>query len=240
MKSLQRLCILGFFALLSVQSANAQYGMSTDTSMSLSLGAGSFLLSQQVLKSASKGASYGGATHTHRPSLSRAALDTVRFYPTGSTAGLDTLLSFYPEQERPQMRQVYQQLYNAYPQVARQIGVPTNDVASGLASFLAGSYMAYNNKNLSNDYVKPLANQFRNALASGGDMGRVSDADKQKLYDVLVMLGMLMATTQVQMQQQPDPRVMAQMRQLGKGFLEGLLKVDADRVRITSAGLRVD
>ncbi len=240
MKSLQRLCILGFFALLSVQSAHAQYTISTDTGMSLSMGAGNFLLSQQVLKSASKGASYGGSAHTHRPSLSRAALDTVRFYPTGSTAGLDTLLSFYPEQERPQMRQVYQQLYNAYPQVARQIGVPTNDVASGLASFLAGSYMAYNNRNLSNDYVRPLANQFRNALASSGDMGRVSDADKQRLYDVMVMLGMLMATTQVQMQQQPDPRVMAQMRQLGKGFLEGLLKVDADRVRITSAGLRVD
>lgn len=238
MKSIKRLCLLGFFAVLSVQSANAQYWMSSDAGMSLSIGAGNYLLSQQVLKSASKGASYGGTTR--RPSLSKAALDTVRFAPTGSTAGLDTLVGFYPEQQQPQMRQVYQQLHSAYPQVARQIGVPTNDVASGLASFLAGSYMAYNNKNLSNDYVKPLADQFRNALASGGDMGRVSDADKQKLYDVMVMLGMLMATMQVQMQTNPDPQLMAQMRQLGKGFLEGLLKVDADRVRITSAGLRVD
>ncbi len=239
MKSIKRLCLLGFFAVLSVQSANAQYWMSTDTSMSLSMGAGNFLLSNQVLKDASRSAGRGGSS-ARRPALSRSALDTVRFAPTGSTAGLDTLVSFYPEQQQPQMRQVYQQLHSAYPQVARQIGVPTNDVASGLASFLAGSYMAYNNKNLSNDYVKPLADQFRNALASGGDMGRVSDADKQKLYDVMVMLGMLMATMQVQMQTNPDPQLMAQMRQLGKGFLEGLLKVDADRVRITSAGLRVD
>lgn len=239
MKFIKHLCLFGFFAVLSVQSANAQYWMSTDTSMSLSMGAGNFLLSNQVLKDASRSAGRGSST-ARRTTLSRSALSTVRFAPTGSNAGLETLVSFYPEQQRPRMRQVYQQLLGAYPQVARQIGVPTNDVASGLASFLAGSYMAYNNKNLSNDYVRPLADQFRNALASGGDMGRVSDVDKQKLYDVMVMLGMLMATMQVQMQSNPDPQLIAQMRQLGKGFLEGLLKVDADRVRITSAGLRVD
>src|SRR3989344_2914865 len=74
-----------------------------------------------------------------------------------------------------------------------------NEVATGLASFLAGAYMAYNNQNVSNSHVKPLANQLRRALAAERDFAQVTDAEKQRMYDATVMLGMLMATTQVQL-----------------------------------------
>jgi hypothetical protein len=112
-------------------------------------------------------------------------------------------------------------------------------VATGLASFLAGAYMAYNNQNVSNSHVKPLANQLRRALAAERDFAQVTDAEKQRMYDATVMLGMLMATTQVQLQRQPDPMLEAQMRQLGKEMIEGFLKVDASRLRITSSGMRI-
>ncbi|MNT96091.1 hypothetical protein D3C72_2380970 [compost metagenome] len=87
--------------------------------------------------------------------------------------------------------------------------------------------------------MKPLANQLRRALAAERDFAQVTDAEKQRMYDATVMLGMLMATTQVQLQRQPDPMLEAQMRQLGKEMIEGFLKVDASRLRITSSGMRI-
>ncbi|MDO5624123.1 MAG: hypothetical protein Q4G71_05495 [Pseudomonadota bacterium] len=207
--------------------------------MSLSIGAGNYLLGQQTLKSATRSAAQ--ATSAKRAAPARVATNAnTRFAPSGSSAGLNTLVAVYPGAERGQARQGYGQLRDAYPQVARQLGLPLNDVASALASFLVGSYMAYHNTPFADAHVKPLADQMRGALASEGGCGRMSDAEKESIYDQMVMLGMMMATTQVQLQQQPDARVEAQLREVGRQFLEGMLQVKADRVRLTAAGLRIE
>jgi hypothetical protein len=230
MKVLQHLCIAAAMVFATISPANAW--MSADGAMNLSIGAGHYLLNEEVQRAAraGRGGGGGGAKTAHA---------NVRFTRSPSVAGLDMLVGYYPPAQRAQMRQGFLALHNSYPQVARQLGVPTNDVATGMASFLAGAYMAYNNQNLSNSYVKPLAQQFRNGLASQGDFARVSNAEKQRMYDVMVMLGMLMATTQVQLQKQPDPALETQMRQLGKQMIEVFLKVDASRLRITSSGMRI-
>jgi hypothetical protein len=231
MKAFKHLCIAAAVVFSTMSPASAW--MSADGAMNLSIGAGHYILNEQVQRAAR--ASRGGMYNT----APRTALARTRFTRSYSTAGLDTLVGFYPPSQRPQMRQGFLDLHNSYPQVARQLGVPTNDVATGIASFLAGAYMAYNNHNLSNSYVRPMADQFRHALASQSDFTRMSDSEKQRMYDVMVMLGMLMATTQVQLQRQPDPALEAQMRQLGKQMIEGFLKVDASRLRITSSGMRI-
>lgn len=236
------------FFLLLAMAANfaavppaAAYWMGGDTGMSLSIGAGNYLLSQQALKSATRSAATKSVPARSAPvPPARPAPDATRFTPTASTAGLDTLVAVYPAAARAQARQGFQQLHAAYPQVARQLDLPLDDVASGLASFLAGSYMAYHNSSLDEAAVKPLAAQLRQALSAESSFARMSNADKQGMYDQLVMLGMMLAVTQSQQQQQPDARTVAELREIGKRFLEGLLRVDADRVRLTRAGLRID
>ena len=194
MKSLKNLCAAVAITFATMTPASAWW-MSSDTGMSLSVGAGSYLLNNEIQRAAraSRKGVAGG--------VSTAQLARTGFQRNGRTAALDMLVGYYPPAQRPQMRQGFLELHRQYPQVARQLGVPTNDVATGLASFLAGAYMAYNNQN--------------------------------------VRLGMLMATTQVQLQRQPDPMLEAQMRQLGKEMIEGFLKVDASRLRITSSGMRI-
>jgi hypothetical protein len=232
MKSLKNLCAAVAITFATMTPASAWW-MSSDTGMSLSVGAGSYLLNNEIQRAAraSRKGVAGG--------VSTAQLARTGFQRNSRTAALDMLVGYYPPAQRPQMRQGFLELHRQYPQVARQLGVPTNDVATGLASFLAGAYMAYNNQNVSNSHVKPLANQLRRALAAERDFAQVTDAEKQRMYDATVMLGMLMATTQVQLQRQPDPMLEAQMRQLGKEMIEGFLKVDASRLRITSSGMRI-
>lgn len=216
----------------------AAYWMSGDAGMSLSIGAGNYLLSQQTLKSATRSAASKSAPA--RSPAARPAADATRFTPSSSTAGLEKLVAVYPAAMRAQARQGFQELHAAYPQVARQLGLPLNDVASALASFLAGCHMAYHNRSLDDAAVKPLADQLRQALAAESGFARMSNTEKQGLYDQLVMLGMMLAVTQSQQQQRPNAQTVRELREVGGRFLEGLLKVDADRVQLSRQGLRIE
>ena len=99
--------------------------------------------------------------------------------------------------------------------------------------------MAYNNVNLNDDYMKPLQKQFKEALESVPDFDKMSDSDKKYAYDQMVILGMTLAVTQSQNQQNPNAKTTADLRKAGKEVLEGLLGVDASDVKITSSGLSI-
>ncbi|MDO5087724.1 MAG: hypothetical protein Q4D74_08985 [Comamonadaceae bacterium] len=230
-----------FLSLLACSPMASAYWMSSDGGMNLSIGAGSYLLSNEVLKSASKSAAKKKDTPSSSTQKeSSKSLTTTKFRRSGSTAGLDALIATYPAAMQADARAQYLGLFNAYPQVAQQLGVPVDDVATGLASFLVGAYMAYHNATFEDRHVKAIANQLRQAMTGDAMFARMSDADKQKTYDQLVMLGMMMAVTQSHLQKQPDPRIESDLKEVGKQFLEGMFKVSADRVRLSGAGLQIN
>lgn len=162
------------------------------------------------------------------------------FKSDGNTRGLEAIVALYPSKQRAEVRKLYQQIYSSYPQVAKSLGIPTNDMASGLASLIAGSYMAYTNTSLKDSYVKPLANQFRSSMQEVAEFNSVSDSDKKMIYDQMVLMGMLLAMTQSELEKNPNPKMEAQMRRAGKQVLEGVLKVKADRIRLTANGLTIN
>ena len=53
----------------------------------------------------------------------------------------------------------------------------------------------------------------------------------------MVIIGMILAVSQSENQQSPNAKTTAQLRQAGKKVLEGLLGVNASKVRITASGL---
>ena len=53
----------------------------------------------------------------------------------------------------------------------------------------------------------------------------------------MVIIGMTLTINQYQNQQNPNAKVTAQLRRAGKEVLEGVLKVNASKVKITSSGL---
>ena len=128
-------------------------------------------------------------------------------------------------------------MQDSFPQVARSVGIPTNDLSSGLAAAIAGAYMAYNNVSLNDDYMKPMQNQLKTVLQGVDDFDKMSNSDKKYIYDQLVIIGMSLAVNQSQNQQNPNAKVTAQLRNAGKQVLEGLLGVNASKVKITSSGL---
>ena len=175
------------------------------------------------ITSSSQGNSYGKSSLT--------------FTQDGSTDGLETLVASYPKSQHKEVRASLKQLYEAFPQVARSVGIPTNDLSSAVAAVIAGAYMAYNNISLNDDYVKPMANQFKAHLENSRFFDGMSNREKKSMYDQMVMVGMTLVVGQSLNQSNPNSQTTAQLREAGKQILETILKVDASRVRITSQGI---
>ena len=161
----------------------------------------------------------------------------ITFKSDGSTRGLDYLVNRYPSKQRGEARTYLKQMQDSFPQLARSVGIPINDLSSGMVAILAGAYMAYNNVSLNDSYMKPMAKQFKEALESVTEFDKISDSDKKYIYDQMVIIGMTLAVNQSQNQQNPNAKVTAQLRRAGKEVLEGVLKVNASKVKITSSGL---
>ena len=161
----------------------------------------------------------------------------ITFKSDGNTRGLDYFVNNYPSKQRGEARTYLKQMQDSFPQVARSVGIPTNDLSSGLAAAIAGAYMAYNNVSLNDDYMKPMQNQLKTALQGVDAFDKMSDSDKKYIYDQMVIIGMTLTINQYQNQQNPNAKVTAQLRNAGKQVLEGLLGVSASKVKITSSGL---
>ena len=161
----------------------------------------------------------------------------ITFKSNSDSRGLDYFVNRYPANQREEARAYFKSIQDSFPQVAKSVGIPTNDLSTGMAALVAGAYMAYNNVSLNDDYMKPLQKQFKEAFESVPDYDKMSDSDKKYLYDQMVILGMTLAVTQSQNQQNPNPKTTAELRKGGKDILEGMFGVDASNIKITSSGL---
>nr|WP_314655063.1 DUF6683 family protein [uncultured Fusobacterium sp.] len=161
----------------------------------------------------------------------------ITFKSNSDSRGLDYFVNRYPANQREQARTYFKSIQDSFPQVAKSVGIPTNDLSTGMAALVAGAYMAYNNVSLNDDYMKPLQKQFKEAFESVPDYNKMSDSDKKYLYDQMVILGMTLAVTQSQNQQNPNSKTTAELRKGGKEVLEGMFGVDASQIKITSSGL---
>ena len=204
-----------------------------------------YLLSSEVIRHIEKGdysskkksttkTTGSSATSTIAPKTTKA---NITFKSDGNTRGLDYFVNNYPSKQRGEARTYLKKIQDSFPQVARSVGIPTNDLSSGLAAAIAGAYMAYNNVSLNDSYMKPLQNQLKTVLQGVDDFDKMSNSDKKYIYDQMVIIGMTLAVNQSQNQQNPNAKVTAQLRRAGKEVLEGVLKVNASKVKITSSGL---
>ena len=161
----------------------------------------------------------------------------ITFKSNSDSRGLDYFVNRYPANQREEARVYFKKIQNSFPQVAKSVVIPTNDLSTGMAALVAGAYMAYNNVSLNDDYMKPLQKQFKEAFENIPDYNKMSDSDKKYLYDQMVILGMTLAVNQSQNQQNPNSKTTAELRKAGKEVLEGMFGVDASQIKITSSGL---
>ena len=200
--------------------------------------AGNYLLSSMVIDDIGNG-KYSSNKKSTKSTPKKVKKAKITFRSNSDSRGLDYFVNRYPANQREEARAYFKKIQDSFPQVAKSVGIPTNDLSTGMAALVAGAYMAYNNVSLNDDYMKPLQKQFKEAFENIPDYNKMSDSDKKYLYDQMVILGMTLAVNQSQNQQNPNSKTTAELRKGGKEVLEGMFGVDASQIKITSSGLSI-
>lgn len=163
--------------------------------------------------------------------VSRAVLDL----------GPDTSTDLTPL--RPYLRQTHlteaeaAQVLAMYSLVATRLDVPSNDSASGIAAFLAGSYAAYTNEPFPDALYKPLYEQFADSLTSDNELEQRPLSQRREYYQRLVVVGMVFQLLQLEMQNNPQPEQIAAMRRAAETAFTEMAGISPASITFTAKGL---
>lgn len=160
--------------------------------------------------------------------------------PTG--VGIARLAGRLPKDQIEAGRAAYSQAFGYHEQVIRKFGLPSGDVGVGFASAIAGAWMAYNNKPFPDEYYVPLVNQMRQRINSNGaGLKTLSAAERAASYESLAVLGMMLASSQITWQRNPQAAgandLRTRMRAQGGETLTRMLQTPPDRVGIGASGV---
>jgi hypothetical protein len=168
------------------------------------------------------------------------AVPATRFRPTGRRLVMDSFVTSLTKKKDEQgaLRQLFGEIFKAYETEAKKAGI-ANDIAGALTFFVAANYSAYNNGTaVSDPGTEAMTLQFRTALDSEG-MRKAPDAEKQKMYELFVLMGGLTLATHQAAVEGKDADLEKTARKMGGDGLQYLLKVDPSRVKITDTGLEI-
>jgi hypothetical protein len=210
--------------------ADGPYHIPQYTGTPLMISAG--VVTQQNLNSALRSTTPGGAgvrADTRGP-----AHLVVGTTSANMPARMAALL---PAAERAEAQRTYQEMLNRHPQLMKQLGVRSDDLASGVATFLAGSYMAFRDIDFPDHQFKPLYEQVRSIIAANPQFARAKLVERQEMFEQMVIIGTFLALKHQALRQRPDPQAAAAMKAAAKGYLEHFLKLDAERLRLTDRGM---
>lgn len=178
--------------------------------------------------------------------------------PVRRTPGVKTATTFFrpvsppfvPQQlaaqlgKTPEQRQAYTRGFaealKFYEDVARQQGVPLNDVARAMTFLFIMSEHAYTGgKPLTDKQAVALREQLQNALERDEHFQSLGDRDKQQMYETMAIMGGFTIMTKMAAEQRGDKEAASEIRQFAKQNLEQILGVSAERLAFTDRGLEI-
>ena len=155
--------------------------------------------------------------------------------------GISELTKNLPKEEAEKGRAAYRQAFDYHEQVIRKFGLQSGDLGVALASCIAGAWMAYNNKSFPDEFYLPLVSQMRRLVGSNGSaLQAATAAERSGAYENLAIAGMIMASSQITWQRNPQAPgadgLRKRMREQGGDVLTRMLQVPPERVGIGAAG----
>lgn len=140
--------------------------------------------------------------------------------------------------DRRDMEAFFAQCLNNYETNMRQQGQPVKDVARAVSYFIGVSYNIYQGGNaLTATQGAALRAEIREALAQDEGFLRLSNREKQQMYETMAVTAEYIAISSDVAAQQGNTQLAELARDMAKDNLESLLGVPAAQIRITDNGL---
>ncbi|WP_156391928.1 DUF6683 family protein [Pelomonas sp. Root405] len=145
----------------------------------------------------------------------------------------------FPAQHRAAMTKAFQESFLFWQKLEKQLGLTPNDVAAGVAAFIAGNYAAFMQQQVPDEDFKSLVLQMQSLLSRNAAFTQSSPAAKRAMFEQLAMVGTFMAVYREQLNQKPSPNEEVHFRNAAKANLEAGVGLAVERIQIGPQGLVV-
>jgi hypothetical protein len=166
-------------------------------------------------------------------------LASLSFRPVVAIDTPHDMARAYPPAKRAEAEALFRQLLATFAQVERKFGQPRRDLPTAVALFVTTSHEAATGTDVPESYGPPLIRQLRANLTGDPAIAGASDADKQRLYEQLAIIGMMTGGTTLALKERPDPVIAARLKVAGAGYLQQFLKIAPSRIRFTPTGITI-
>jgi cytochrome c556 len=143
----------------------------------------------------------------------------------------------FPAAHRGAMTKAYEESFIFWQKLEAQLGLTPNDVAAGVAAFIAGNYAAFMQQQVADEDFKTLVLQMQGLLARNAAFTRSSPAAKRAMFEQLAMVGTFMAVYREHLSRKPSPNEEVHFRNAAKANLEAGLGLAVERIQIGPQGL---
>jgi hypothetical protein len=185
---------------------------------------------------------------TPRPSGGTSSSPRSTSAPTGGTTFHPVAGSLAPQSmaarlsktpaERQRLERIFSDLLDNYREQLQRAGGPTNDVSRAASFLVSASYAVYHDgAQLSLPQFTALREYMREAFAGDSIFQRMSERDKQQLFEGYAIVGAWIDLGYTAVKKNGDEKAMGQWREMAKTNLEQMLGVPANQVRITDDGV---
>ena len=145
----------------------------------------------------------------------------------------------FPAAHRGAMTKAYEESFVFWQKLETQLGLTPNDVAAGVAAFIAGNYAAFMQQHVADEDFKSLVLQMQGTLAQNPAFAQSSAAAKRAMFEQLAMVGTFMVVYREHLNRQPNPNEEVNFRNAAKANLEAALGLGVERIQIGRQGLVV-
>ena len=145
----------------------------------------------------------------------------------------------FPAPHRAAMTKAYEEAFGFWQKLETQLGLVPNDVAAGVAAFIAGNYTAFMQQPVADEDFKSLVLQMQSLLARNPAFVQSPPAAKRAMFEQLAMVGTFMVVYREHLNRQPSPGEEVNFRNAAKANLEAGLGLAVERLQIGPQGLVV-
>lgn len=145
----------------------------------------------------------------------------------------------FPAAHRAAMTKAYEESFLFWQKLEKQLGLTPNDVAAGVAAFIAGNYSAFMQQQVADEDFKSLVRQMQGLLARNPAFMQSAAAAKRSMFEQLAMVGTFMVVYREHLNGKPSPGEEVNFRNSAKANLEAALGLAVERIQIGPQGLVV-
>lgn len=143
----------------------------------------------------------------------------------------------FPAAQRGAMTKAYEESFAFWQKLETRLGLTPNDVAAGVAAFIAGNYTAFMQQQVADEDFKSLVAQMRGQLAQNAAFAQSSPATRRAMFEQLAMVGTFMVVYREHLNRQPNAGEETNFRNAARANLEAALGLPVERIQIGQQGL---